>query len=114
MNKVFISLIVLLTSISSHAAPSAFNGTIKQVVCHAKEISSICHLSVNGTPTEQPCGAGGWPYSFIGTNAEGKNLLSILLAAQLSNSHVTIGGQGTCNIIGGSEDLRHVYINTIE
>jgi hypothetical protein len=93
-------------------ANADFTGTVKQVVCHVQEISSVCHVSVNGSPTQPACVAQDWKYSFDGTTDEGKNILSILLAAQMSKQAVTIGGKGTCLLIGGTEDLRHVYITT--
>ena len=115
MKSIYFILFSMVFVIESHAVgtPSSFSGTIKQVVCHAKEVSSVCQVAVNGTPSANPCSApGGWVYTFNGVELEGKNLLSILLAAQISKSTVTIAGQGSCNLAASSEDLRHVYIHT--
>jgi hypothetical protein len=103
-------LITLLFISSSLSADTT--GTIKQMVCHDASVSHVCHVSMNGTVNLAACVTSGWHYSFVGTTAEGKNMLSIILAAQLSKQLITIGGKGTCTVAGGSEDLRHVYITT--
>ena len=87
-------------------------GTIYRMVCHASGVSSVCQVALNGTPTLAACATSGWHYTFDGTTAEGKNILSMLLAAQFSKQTITIGGKGTCTLSGSSEDLRHVYITT--
>ena len=112
MKKMFYVVLCSIVPCTGYASGSSFTGTIKAVVCHANEISPVCHVEVNGAPASASCVTSGWQYSFNGTNSEGKNFLSILLAAQMSKQTVTIGGQGTCSIAGGSEDMRHIYIST--
>jgi hypothetical protein len=69
---------------------------------------------LNGSAPNLECAKQAWRYTFNGTNAEGKNILSILLAAQVGRAQVIVGGKGVCNLSGSSEDIRHVYINTPE
>ena len=110
MNKLLLKIAIL--GMLASAAQADSSGTIFRIVCHDNSISPICHVAMNGTPNVSSCSTSGWHYSFIGTTDEGKNLLSILLAAQLSKQNVTLGGKGTCDVAAASEDLRHVYIST--
>jgi hypothetical protein len=86
--------------------------TVKRMVCHDASVSPVCQVSMNGAVSLAPCATSSWHYTFDGTTAEGKNMLSIILAAQLAKQLITLGGKGTCTLGGGSEDLRHVYITT--
>ena len=68
---------------------------------------------LNGTPNGQPaCSSDGWRYSFDGVTSEGKNILSLPLAAQTAKQTVMMGGRGACTLSPNSEDIRHVYIVT--
>ncbi|QPB85842.1 hypothetical protein CWC22_022850 [Pseudoalteromonas rubra] len=107
-----IALPLFFLSSSAFAGSSTFKGTIDSIVCHADNISPICHVKVNGTPANLGCGTSSWHYTFDATTTEGQNFLSILLAAQLSGKTISLAGQGTCNLTGGSADLRHVIITT--
>lgn len=102
------------TLASANTIAGAYTGTIKAIVCHEAAISSVCQISVNGTPPGLPCASSSWRYTMDGTTTEGRNMLSILLAAQVSRQQITIGGKGACTLSGASEDIRHVYINTPE
>lgn len=112
MKKYILMFAFAFITSNSYAAGSSFTGTIKNVVCHANNISPVCNVQVNGEPAGRGCSTADWHYAFDGTNAEGKNFLSILLAAQISRQTVVIAGQGTCDLAGGSDDLRHIYITT--
>ena len=114
MKHIFTVFTLVFFLSGTDAVATTFVGTIKNVVCHASGITDVCQVAVNGTVSSHPCIANGlgWVYTLDGTNENGKNLLSILLAAQVSRSVVTIGGTGVCNLVGSSEDLRHVYIDT--
>ncbi|WP_281628853.1 hypothetical protein [Vibrio sp. St2] len=112
LKEIIFSAVLTLISASAFAGNSDFSGTIKSVVCHADNISPVCHVAVNGTPSNRGCANSDWHYTFKGTSAEGKNFLSILLAAQMSGKLVTLAGIGTCNLAEGSADLRHVFIST--
>lgn len=105
--------VLLFTLISMNVyAVSSYTGTIKSVVCHVEFTSDICQVRVNGTVENETCSADlAWKYNFDGSNPHGKNILSILLAAQMSGKSVVIGSQG-CPNTSGPEDLRHVYIVT--
>ena len=105
-------LIFISCGVHATGVQSTFSGTIKQIVCHADNISPICHVQVNGTPANMGCATSNWHYTFDGTSDEGKNFLSILLAAQMSSTHTVFKGQGTCNLASYSQDLRHVYMHT--
>jgi hypothetical protein len=109
MKKSLLFALLSTLSICSYADSA---GTISSVVCHVSEISPVCHVALNGGLSLAPCATTGWHYTFNGATPEGKNILSILLAAQLSKQMITIGGKGVCTLAGGSEDLRHVYITT--
>jgi hypothetical protein len=109
MKKIYLIFILIGFSSLSYADST---GTIKQMVCHSNGVSPVCHVSMNGVPSLAECSKSGWHYTFDGVTSEGKNILSIILAAQLSKTSITIGGKGTCLLAGGSEDLRHVYITT--
>jgi hypothetical protein len=91
-------------------AGSAYTGKLSSVVCHATVVGGACQVSLVGTPTGETCSSSGWKYTFNGTTPEGKNLLAILLAAQVAQRDVALGGLGVCTLAGGSEDLRHAYI----
>ena len=107
--------LLLLCLISTHTFGSAFTGTIKSVVCHDKTVSAWCQIRLNGQPSNPlACATQEWKYTFDATTIEGRNILSLLLAAQLSKQEVVIGGKGTCSLSSSSEDLRHVFINTPE
>ena len=109
-----ISTLMALSLVLSANVFADSTGTIFRVVCHATGVSPVCHVSLNGTPTTlAACSTSGWHYTFDGSTTEGKNVLSIILAAQLSKQTITIGGKGVCTLAGGSEDLRHVYITTL-
>ncbi|WP_065792579.1 hypothetical protein [Pseudoalteromonas luteoviolacea] len=106
-------LIAVLFTISFAGSASEYTGTIKQVVCHAETVSSVCQVMLNGTPFSESCAKeNSWKYTFNGATPEGKNILSILLAAQMSGKTVGIRGLDKCTLAAGSEDLRHVYIET--
>lgn len=92
-------------------AGSSYTGTIRAVVCHAQSITSICQVEVNGVVQNETCGTSNWKYTLEGATIEGKNMLSILLAAQMSGKEVVMAGTG-CSPGRASEDLRHVYIVT--
>jgi hypothetical protein len=111
MNKKLLSLIAIPAVLCGNVYADS-TGTIFRVVCHATGISPVCHVALNGTPSLAACSTSEWHYTFDGSTSEGKNLLSIILAAQLSKQTVTVGGKGTCTLASGSEDLRHVYITT--
>lgn len=108
----------LLTAIAATAlwsksaiAGSTYTGVIGSVVCHATGVSSLCQVSVPGSVGGETCSQGSlWKYTFNGATAEGKNLLAIMLAAQVSRQTVEIGVLGTCSLAAGSEDIRHTYI----
>lgn len=102
---------ILLVSTNALAG-SSFTGTINKIVCHTSGISPTCQVSLNGTPSNETCGTSSWKYTFDGTTPEGKNILSILLAAQVGKQSITLGGTGACVLSSGSEDLRHAYITT--
>lgn len=110
MNKGFLSIFVVL-AIWCGSASAASTGTIYRMVCHTTG-TPVCQVSMNGTPSVAACSTSGWHYTFDATSAEGKNIVSIILAAQLSKQTITIGGKGTCLLANGSEDLQHVYITT--
>jgi hypothetical protein len=103
--------LALLMQTSFANSQTLYTGKIKAVVCHNKGVSPVCHIGVHGTVTGNPCNAGDWPYSFDGTSPEGRNILSIALAAQISGQQIIIGGTGGCTY-GRTEDLRHIYIET--
>jgi len=84
------------------------------LVCHDADISPICQIQVNGVAPNLECATQAWRYTLNGTTTEGKNMLSILLAAQVARQEVVIGGKGDCFLSSTSEDIRHVYINTPE
>ncbi|NRG05552.1 hypothetical protein HRJ46_19855 [Vibrio coralliilyticus] len=109
-----ITILAALTLISSNvfAGNSSFAGAIKAVVCHTDSLSPVCHVEVNGTPSNRGCSDSTWHYTFNGTTPEGRNFLSILLAAQMSGKTAVLEGTGTCNLAKGSADLRHVFIST--
>jgi hypothetical protein len=109
-SALWLLLIALLVISGSVYADTT--GTIKQMVCHDESVSPVCQVSMNGAVNLATCATSGWHYTFDGTTAEGKNMLSIILAAQLSKQLITIGGKGNCALLGSSEDLRHVYITT--
>jgi hypothetical protein len=111
MKKSLLFLLCILLSFHSLAGAS-FTGTIKSVVCHTKSTSPLCQIQVNGNVRNETCGTSSWKFSFDAANPEGKNILSILLAAQMSKQQITLGGTGSCSFAGGSEDLRHAYITT--
>lgn len=110
MNKKI--LILVLLSIFPCYSLADSTGTIFRLVCHVADISQICHVALNGTPSLAACATPGWHYTFNGTTPEGKNILSILLAAQISKQTITIGGKGVCTLASGTEDIRHAYITT--
>ncbi len=112
MNKKWLSLIMLSAIFCGNVSADS-TGTISRVVCHATGVSPVCHVAINGTPSLAACSTSGWHYTFDGSTSEGKNMLSIILAAQVSKQMITIGGKGTCTLANGSEDLRHVYITTL-
>ncbi len=91
--KKIISLSLILTAVFSGGAYAAFTGTINRVVCHAEGVSPVCQIAVNGTPVVALCATSGWHYTFDGTTEEGKNILSILLASQISKQAITIGSK---------------------
>lgn len=103
----------LLLAVGAHSlsmAASAYTGKVSSVVCHATGVSSLCQVSLVGTPTGETCSSSGWKYTFNGATSEGKNLLAILLAAQVSQRDLALGGRGVCTLVSDSEDLRHAYI----
>ena len=110
--KKLLSLSFALSAILSNLVYADSTGTIYRVVCHESEISPVCQVAMNDTPSVAACATSGWHYTFDGTTAEGKNILSILLTAQISKQPITIGGKGICTLGGGSEDLRHAFITT--
>jgi hypothetical protein len=113
MKRKLLVLIIFLTVFSAQSFAGGFTGTIRSIVCHEKNVSPTCQVSVNGVPSGQPdCATSGWKFSFDGTTVEGRNMLSIMLAAQLSKQKIAIGGKGHCSVSSASEDLRHVYIIT--
>lgn len=100
---------------STSVFASSYNGTIAAVVCHEPGTTAVCQVQVNGAISQElPCASTPWKYTFNGTTAEGRNILSILLAAQVSRSTVSIEGLNQCNLVPQSEDLRHVFIVTAE
>jgi hypothetical protein len=104
----FLSLVI-----SSYSfAGASFTGTINKVVCHTTGISQNCQIQVNGAISSQICGTSSWRFTFDGSTNEGKNILSILLASQVSKQTITLGGTGQCSFSLTSEDLRHAYITT--
>ncbi|WP_194867373.1 hypothetical protein [Pseudoalteromonas sp. PPB1] len=108
-----LSLFSLFILLPFHSlAGASFTGTIKQVVCHTKHVSPLCQIQVNGNVSNQTCGTQAWKFSFDATTPEGKNMLSILLAAQIGKQQITLGGTGSCSLATASEDLRHAYITT--
>lgn len=93
-------------------AGSSYTGTIKAIVCHEENTSDICQIMVNGSVSNETCSTDvAWKYNFVGTTPEGKNLLSILLAAQVAGKNVVLGGKN-CPSTNGPENLRHAYIST--
>ena len=103
------AMILLSANVSAFTEST---GTVHRLVCHDNSVSPICHIDISGSLNVADCVDSSWEYSFISTTDEGKNLLSILLAAQLSSKPVTLAGKGTCLVAGGTEDLRHAYITT--
>lgn len=110
MNGKLLSLLILPAIWCGYSHAESV-GTVKHVVCHATGVSPLCLVTLNGAPSLAACATSGWHYSFDATTGEGKSLLSILLAAQLSKQAIAIGGKGTCSS-PGSEDLRHAYMST--
>ncbi len=107
-------LLVALSICPLISLATTYNGTILRVVCHEQDTSPLCQVQLNGEVPSLACATQAWKYSFDATTQEGRNILSILLAAQVSKQNVTIEGKGTCSLSSSSEDLRHVYINTPE
>tara|TARA_R110001599_G_scaffold249359_1_gene449224 strand:- start:12082 stop:12417 length:336 start_codon:yes stop_codon:yes gene_type:complete len=104
-------LVLMLVLFSAQSFGGGFTGTIRSIVCHEQNVSPTCQISVNGVPTGQPvCATSSWRFSFDGTTIEGRNMLSIMLAAQVSKQKIAIGGKGYCSVSSASEDVRHVYI----
>ena len=107
-------LLIIVFSVGSVYAGSNYTGTIKAVVCHAPELTNVCQIQLNGAVENETCSSSyPWKYSFVGTTDEGRNMLSILLAAQMAGKTVVMQGTG-CSISPVSENLRHVYIYTGE
>ena len=107
-------LLTGLFLVGSAYGGSNYTGTIKAVVCHAPELTNVCQVQLNGVVENETCSASyPWKYSFVGTTDEGRNMLSILLAAQMAGKTVAMQGTG-CSISPVSENLRHVYIYTGE
>ena len=96
-------------SISSHA--TGFTGPVGKIICHAASTSSLCRVSVNGEVEGESCATSGWDYTFDGATPEGKNLLSMLLAAHVSRQVVGISGTGTCTLSPDSENMQFIYIS---
>ncbi|KZN38765.1 hypothetical protein N474_21095 [Pseudoalteromonas luteoviolacea CPMOR-2] len=106
-------LVAALFTIPFAGLASEYRGTVKHVVCHVETVSPVCQVMLNGTPNAETCAKdSSWKYTFDGTTPEGKNILSILMAAQMSGKTVGIRGLDKCTLATGSEDLRHVYIET--
>ena len=93
------------------AIASTYTGKIEAVVCHT--FSPICQIRVLGPVDGNTCSPGAhWQYAFDSSTSEGKNILSLLVSAQMANKKVALGGLNSCAVTstGESEDLRHVYI----
>ncbi|WP_277373649.1 hypothetical protein [Pseudomonas sp. AA-38] len=105
-------LLFAIFSVLCKNAHADSTGTVLRVVCHAGNVSPLCQVSLNGSPNLAACATSSWHYTFDGSTSEGKNLLSIILAAQVSRQTISIGGKGTCALSNGSEDLRHAYMVT--
>ena len=109
MKFIVTSIFIFCVPIAAFAG-SSYTGKIKQVVCHVAETSPVCQVMPSGSVLNETCGTSGWKYTFDGTTAEGKNILSILLAAQVSQKTIVLRGLGKCTFGSTTEDLRHAYI----
>ncbi|WP_157633191.1 hypothetical protein [Vibrio bivalvicida] len=107
------TLCVLMLIVNSNVVwASQYVGTVRNVVCHSKNITSLCQVRLNRSIQGSTCATTEWTYVFDGSTIEGKNLLSILISAQVSKSTVVIGGTGSCSLNDESEDIRHIFIDT--
>lgn len=102
--------LVFLLFASAYASATLTTAKIKYLTCHSKNNSSNCLVRLDVAPFKNGCSTADWQYALDGTTSEGKNMLAILLAAQMMDSKVTIGGNGVCTKTLSSEDIGWVHI----
>ncbi len=68
-------------------------------------------LTLSNKPLDAPaCQTKTHSYAFDGTTESGKMTLSVVLAAYAAKKDVTLGGNNTCDLYSGIEDLRYVFV----
>lgn len=112
MNRRYLFLLIVIPMFFCSLVYADSSGTVSRLVCHVADVSRVCQVELNDSKSAAACATSNWHYTFDGATVEGQNVLSIILAAQLSKQRLYIGGKGTCTLTGSSEDLRHVYIST--
>lgn len=104
--KKIILLIMLFASGSVNAG--AYKGNVINVYCSS--VTGICSISLaNGISKLAPnCSPSGNTFAFDSTTNEGKNMLSLSLAALIGARYVSYTGSGTCTILSYSQNLTHI------
>ncbi len=70
---------------------------------------SCAVVKVSSSHEKAGCNKNSWDFVFDTSTDTGRNTLSVVLAAEISQREVVIGGTGLCDMHSITEDLMHVY-----
>jgi len=107
--KTLFVLVLILFSTNLHASHA--RGVIKTLI--VGKAGHQVYVQLAGAP--QTCGSDhplGFNYGLsLSSHGAAKEILSVLLAAQLAGREVTIQGAGVCSFEGSMEDISYVYLH---
>ena len=105
--KYLLSVVALLSAESVYA--SNFTGSIEKLIIGREGHQVFVHIK----DAPQTCGKDhslGFNYAFsLRDHEAGKEILSALLASQLSGEKVTIQGDNTCSLSSEVENIGYIY-----
>jgi hypothetical protein len=81
------------------------SGTVSNIYVN-ESLGNLAYITISGTKSDGPaCSTSGYSYVLSLTNADAPQLFSMLMAARVAGSPVTLVGSGACDLVSTIETL---------